>query len=198
MKKIDDIQELRQIQMGILDEVHRFCEAHGLRYFLSSGTLIGAVRHKGYIPWDDDIDIYMPREDYEKLMVIGAKGLPDNLHLQTNETDPAYMMPFAKIRLGDTFFPEGGKGYDRLKFQGIFIDVFPYDKLPQDPEIARRRIKKSRFWYYVAVFSRRDYPGKKLPQKLLSASIFPFRLTSRTPFSYCILYAGTQRAGKGV
>ena len=68
MKKIDDIQELRQIQMGILDEVHRFCEAHGLRYFLSSGTLIGAVRHKGYIPWDDDIDIYMPREDYETFL----------------------------------------------------------------------------------------------------------------------------------
>ena len=64
MKKIENIQELRQIQMGILDNVHRFCEANNLRYFLSSGTLIGAVRHKGYIPWDDDIDIYMPRKDY--------------------------------------------------------------------------------------------------------------------------------------
>ena len=63
MRKIDDIHELRQIQMGILDRVHRFCEERGLRYFLSSGTLIGAVRHQGYNPWDDDIDIYMPRRD---------------------------------------------------------------------------------------------------------------------------------------
>ena len=68
MRKITDIHELRQIQMDILDDVHRFCEANGLRYFLSSGTLIGAVRHKGYIPWDDDIDIYMPRQDYEQFL----------------------------------------------------------------------------------------------------------------------------------
>jgi LPS biosynthesis protein len=68
MKQITDIHELRSIQMGILDDVHRFCEAHGIRYFLSSGTLIGAVRHKGYIPWDDDIDIYMPRVDYERFL----------------------------------------------------------------------------------------------------------------------------------
>lgn len=60
MRPIKDIQELRSIQMAILDNVHQFCEQQHLRYFLSSGTLIGAVRHKGYIPWDDDIDIYMP------------------------------------------------------------------------------------------------------------------------------------------
>ena len=163
------IELLHMVLLDLLVKFDKICSDNNLTYFLDSGTALGAVRHGGFIPWDDDVDVAMPREDYEKLMVIGAKGLPDNLHLQTNETDPAYMMPFAKIRLGDTFFPEGGKGYDRLKFQGIFIDVFPYDKLPQDPEIARRRIKKSRFWYYVAVFSRRDYPGKKLPQKILSA-----------------------------
>ena len=68
MRPIKDIQELRNIQLAILDNVHQFCEQHQLRYFLSSGTLIGAVRHKGYIPWDDDIDIYMPRADYERLL----------------------------------------------------------------------------------------------------------------------------------
>ena len=65
---ITDIKELRDIQLGIMDDVHRFCEAQGLRYSLSSGTLIGAVRHQGYIPWDDDIDIYMMRDDYERFL----------------------------------------------------------------------------------------------------------------------------------
>ena len=68
MRKIEDIQELRSIQMGILNEVHSFCETQGITYFLSSGSLLGAVRHGGYIPWDDDIDIYMPRKDYERLL----------------------------------------------------------------------------------------------------------------------------------
>ena len=67
MRRITDIKELRDIQM-VLDNVHKFCEEQGLRYSLSSGTLIGAVRHKGYIPWDDDIDIYMQRVDYERFL----------------------------------------------------------------------------------------------------------------------------------
>ena len=68
MERITDIQELRGIQMGILDEIHRFCTSRDIRYFLSSGSLLGAVRHGGYIPWDDDLDIYMPRTDYERFL----------------------------------------------------------------------------------------------------------------------------------
>ena len=96
MRKIEDIQELRQIQMGILDEVHRFCEAHGLRYFLSSGTLIGAVRHKGYIPWDDDIDIYMPRKDYEQFLQTfsDANGIYRAIN---HSTESHYYYTFAKV-----------------------------------------------------------------------------------------------------
>ena len=96
MRKVEDIQELRQIQMGILDEVHRFCEAHGLRYFLSSGTLIGAVRHKGYIPWDDDIDIYMPRKDYEEFLQAYTS---DSGHYRAinPQTENHYYYTFAKV-----------------------------------------------------------------------------------------------------
>ncbi|MEE0804616.1 MAG: LicD family protein, partial [Prevotellamassilia sp.] len=68
MTQIDSIQELRQLQIDILNTVHQFCQERGITYFLSSGTLLGAVRHGGYIPWDDDIDLYMPRESYDRFI----------------------------------------------------------------------------------------------------------------------------------
>lgn len=67
MQEITEIAELKEIQLGILRKVDELCKAHHLKYFMSDGTLLGAVRHKGYIPWDDDLDIWMPRKDYEKL-----------------------------------------------------------------------------------------------------------------------------------
>ena len=67
MRRVIEIDELRSLQLGILDCVAKFCDEHKIKYWLDYGTLIGAIRHKGYIPWDDDIDISMPRKDYEKI-----------------------------------------------------------------------------------------------------------------------------------
>ncbi len=164
----DSLELLHKVQLDMLVKFDRICAEHGLAYFLDSGTALGAVRHGGFIPWDDDVDVAMPRADYEKLLEIGARGLPDQLFLQTYETDPAYMMPFAKIRLGNTFFPEPVKAYEKLKYRGIYIDVFPFDRIPADAAEARRAIRKSRRLYFVSVFSRRAYPGKKIPQKVVS------------------------------
>lgn len=159
---------LHSVQLDLLVEFDRICEDNGLSYFLDSGSALGAVRHHGFIPWDDDVDVGMPRDDYDKLLEIGKKGFPGNLFLQTYETDPNYPMPFAKIRLGGTFFPEKGNSFDKLKYQGIYIDVFPFDRVPSDSPKAKRRIRFSRFLYFVSVFSQRDYPGKKPFQWLLS------------------------------
>lgn len=128
MRKIEDIQELRQIQIGILDDVHRFCEEHGLRYFLSSGTLIGAVRHKGYIPWDDDIDIYMPRKDYEKFLQIykDEKGI---YRILNPYIEPHYYYTYAKVVDQRTRMVEDEvKGYEIA----IYIDIFPVDYVTDD------------------------------------------------------------------
>lgn len=163
------LEQLHAVQLDMLVKFDRICAENGLVYFLDSGTALGAVRHGGFIPWDDDVDVAMPRADYDKLLEIGSRGLPDQLFLQTCETDPAYMMPFAKIRLGNTFFPEPVKDYDKLKYRGIYIDVFPFDRVPADAGEAGRAIRKSRFWYFVSVFSRRAYPGKKIPQKVVSS-----------------------------
>lgn len=145
MRKIEDIQELRQIQMGILDEVHRFCEQHGLRYFLSSGTLIGAVRHKGYIPWDDDIDIYMPRQDYEQFLTSfsDTKGIYRAINPQT---EPHYYYTFAKVVDQRTKMVEKEtEGYEI----GVYMDIFPVDYVTDDLQERERIFKQKKLLYKI-------------------------------------------------
>ena len=145
MRKIEDIHELRQIQIGILDEVHSFCEAHGLRYFLSSGTLIGAVRHKGYIPWDDDIDIYMPREDYEAFLATyhdkSGRYKAINPRLESD-----YYYTFAKVvDLRTKMIETETEGYEI----GVFMDIFPVDYVTDDLQERERVFKLKKLLYKI-------------------------------------------------
>lgn len=118
------IDEIRTLQLGILDAVHNFCMQHGLRYSLGGGTLLGAVRHKGYIPWDDDIDIMLPRADYERLISeFNCQGT--HFAMQNAWLDSACPMMFTKIYDTRTVLEEA----DRLR-NGIAIDIFPIDGLP--------------------------------------------------------------------
>ena len=130
MKKITH-EELKQIQLGILDNIHEFCEKHGLAYFLSSGTLIGAVRHKGYIPWDDDLDIYMLRPDYDKFVRKFSENPPENTRLRALENCPEYQYAFAKVIDARTVLIEKAFGE---KFElGVYVDVFPLESVPDKP-----------------------------------------------------------------
>ena len=127
------LRDAQMLMVDILKEVHNICERHGLKYFLDGGTLIGAVRHKGFIPWDDDVDIGMPREDYEKFLEIAKKELPGHLFLQTFETDDKYdiyQVP-CKIRYNGTILIEKGIAENSEMHNGVYIDVFPYDSLPK-------------------------------------------------------------------
>lgn len=145
MKQITDIHELRQLQMGILDHVHAFCEANGLTYFLSSGTLIGAVRHGGYIPWDDDIDIYMPRCDYERFLQIYSD--PSGVYRAIDpQRDPKYYYTFAKVIDQRTLMLEKEvKGYEI----GVYIDIFPVDYVSDDAQERERVFKKKKLLYKI-------------------------------------------------
>lgn len=124
---------LRRQQMRMLEillEVDRICKQHDIPYWLSSGTLIGAMRHDGFIPWDDDLDIEMLRSDYLRLMKVLPSELPAWLALQNDETDPNYFYFYAKIRDRRSRMLEQN-GYDRLwKEQGIYIDIFPMEQHP--------------------------------------------------------------------
>jgi len=128
VQKNNELNQLHNTQIEILDEIVRICEKHKLTYYLVGGTLLGAVRHKGFIPWDDDLDIGMPRKNYEKLKKICKKELNKNYYLQDISTDKEYWQCFLKIRKNNTLFDETMiENIDTHK--GIFIDIFPYDNL---------------------------------------------------------------------
>ena len=121
-------QQLRMLEL--LMEVDRICRKHNIRYWLSSGTLIGAARHKGFIPWDDDLDIEMLLPDYKRLMKVLQQELPDTMALQSVETDPNYFFFYAKVRDRRSHLEESNR-YDRVwKERGIYIDIFPFYKQP--------------------------------------------------------------------
>lgn len=131
MKKITDIKELRNIQMDILSYVDNLCRKNGIRYSISGGTLIGAVRHKGYIPWDDDIDIMLTRDAYENLIEVISKEFQagaSRYAVLTHAKDKSYRFPFAKIVDTRTVLVENIKG---VVDNGVYIDVFPIDYIPE-------------------------------------------------------------------
>lgn len=123
------LKKLQAILLDMLKQTICICERHRIRYFLLGGSALGAVRHSGFIPWDDDIDIGMPRPDYENFLSLAQAELGTELFLQTHETDPDYPMAFAKIRNSKTTFIQSNVFHLRMN-HGVFIDIFPLDGYP--------------------------------------------------------------------
>ena len=125
----NELKKLHNDLLPILLELDRICKKHNIRYFLSSGTLLGAVRHKGFIPWDDDIDVEMMREDYNKFCEICKLELNhEKFFLQTQSNDKNYNWVYGKLRLKNTEYIRSGQTHLKQK-TGIFIDIFPLDKV---------------------------------------------------------------------
>lgn len=120
------LDKLHENMLEIYQEISAICEKHKLTYFVVGGTLLGAVVHKGYIPWDDDLDIAMPRDDYDKFINVYSKELGKRFYLHHTSTDPEYWLPFAKVRLNNTIFLEE-KRKNVSSHSGIYVDIFPFD-----------------------------------------------------------------------
>ena len=133
--KTELVQQCQLESFAILLEFQQICEALGLRFYLTAGTLLGAVRHKGFIPWDDDIDVVMPREDYEKLARLAHRLLSKSYLYQSGETDPHYPFYFAKIRRLGTHVAEPVLRGVPME-QGFYIDIFPLDPCPEADRFA--------------------------------------------------------------
>ena len=151
-----NLKELQQVELDILKEFIRVCNELNVKYFLDSGTLLGCIRHGGFIPWDDDIDISMPREDYEIFLKKGQKLLKDKYFLQTYKTDPEYTMGFAKIRNSETTFIESS--VKNLKINhGVYIDIFPLDGYNDKNKIRNFLNKKVFALYNLQINKKYDF-----------------------------------------
>lgn len=163
MKPIADVNEMRKIQMDILLFVHQFCIDNHIQYSLAWGTMLGAIRHKGYIPWDDDIDIMMTRPEYDRF----CKLFHDDrsiYKLYDVHTDKKWIYPFAKISDERTIRVEK----NALDEIGLNIDVFPIDYYADSYEDAMIALKRMKFWkkIYVAKILR-SYTGMSLLKNIV-------------------------------
>lgn len=134
------LKKLQQTELEILLVVSEFCRSNDITWFLEGGTALGAARHAGFIPWDDDVDIAMLREDYDRFCELAATGLPRGYSLHTSRNTSGCASLFAKVYKDGTLF-ENQETRDAGHRQGIFIDVFPYDYLPSDARERRRMIR---------------------------------------------------------
>lgn len=177
------MNELQAVMLDLFKDFKRVCEKHNIRYFLIGGTALGAIRHQGFIPWDDDLDIGMPRKDYDKLMTLKDE-FSHPYFLQNFKTDKSFALGYAKLRHSDTSFIENFYKFQNIN-HGIWIDIFPIDGMSK-----RKNAKKALgpkpyilWWmFYLAYIGHFFAPLRKntwfiqLPLYLVSLIALPFNI----------------------
>ena len=171
-----DMKKLWSVQMEILDQIDRICKKHNITYYADGGTLLGAVRHKGFIPWDDDLDVQMYRDDLEKFCKVAKDELKPPFFLQTWETEEGFYPWLFKVRKSDTacfteWEIENNPGGNR----GIFVDIFPIDNTTHNHWMQR--------WQYACAKYRvcyghlqRKYKTASWQKKVLIAMAWPMKI----------------------
>ena len=182
--KPEEIRPLQLTELILLNEVDRICKELNIHYYLIGGTLLGAVRHGGFIPWDFDIDIAMIREDYEALKAYFAAKEDDTFFYQDYSTEKNHAVCHAIIRLKNTAVKLKNDEKERYHLQenGIYLDVFPLDYAPNDPRKQQKQQKRIRFWSAMLQAKKcRDYGAgafRFFLKRVLSVFLLPVSFRS--------------------
>ena len=177
--------DLRKMQLRMLEMlifIDSICQKYNIQYWLAAGSLLGAVRHGGFIPWDDDLDIEMLKDDYKKLLRILEKETPSNYRLQTHKSDKNYIYPIAKLRDTNSVISENRNADKNYRYRGIFVDIFYLDR--GNSFLARTTVNIQKF-LFVLTLIKNDSFGILLSLKnilyyTIHSILFPFlRLWAR-------------------
>lgn len=160
----EHLRELQLKQLWILEEIDRVCHKHGIDYWLDGGTLLGAVRHGGFIPWDDDIDIAMTGEGLKRFCEVAQAELPDTLFLQTPQTDPTSKEPITKVRYLNSLYIEPADQFDAPYHKGVFVDIFPFVPCPSMPQWMLRTVARQIARSYSILHKKHYYSLRNLLQ----------------------------------
>ena len=155
-----DMKQVWAVELDLLSQMITLLEEKGLSYFIHGGTLLGAIRHKGFIPWDDDLDILMPRSDFDRLCDIAGDFFNEPYFFQTEKSDPGFLLRHAKLRNSETAAIQNSLKKYNCKFnQGIFLDIFPIDNIPDDLSEREKWYSElwnrwGKVWSFSAFFNR--------------------------------------------
>lgn len=164
-----ELNKLHELLVMLSEEVKRICEKNDIKYSLTGGSMLGAIRHKGFIPWDDDMDIAMLREDYDRFLKVCESQLGVAFEIQTIDNDENYFYGFAKIILKDTYLVQ--YCHEKTKHRkGIYVDIFPLDNVPDNTR--DRKKQKIKTYFLIKMLARKGKAGIEDKSSLLKYVAF--------------------------
>ena len=172
---------VQQIQLKILDAFIKICEENDLTFFCYGGTLLGAIRHDGFIPWDDDIDLAMPRKDYQRFLAVANQSLPAPFLLETPYNTKGYFSFYSKIVDSSTTYMERSFAFKKDVLHGVCVDIFPLDYYEKRPSILKRGMTELLFVRCSFANKAFFYPGRKkhtLKKLIKACAVSPLFLLS--------------------
>lgn len=158
---MSQIEQLHRVELGTLKLIIDICKKHHIEYFMIGGSLLGTIRHDGFIPWDDDVDLGMTRRNYNEFVRVAPVELQHTHYfMQTADTDPNFAFSYMKILDTNTYIEEKNNVNDARK--GVFVDIFPLDKIPHQPEVRQAVYNRFKF-YDTTILLRLGYNVVRTP-----------------------------------
>ena len=181
----DSLNRLHHELLNILKAFDQACKKANLTYFIEGGTALGARRHEGFIPWDDDVDVCMPADDYQRMLQILPQYLPEGYTLHTWKNTPNYSRLWATIWRDNTRFQDN-VAVEADMNQGIFLDIFCLVRLDRDPGIAARQRRRLIFWQRMAYLKYITHPHNVPNRALEAACVAAHEVVRFVPMTYIV------------